>query len=513
MGQGIRKNNESKWGRVEIVPDDPGVQDRLRALQPGVPLTLTRWRWVPPRSWANELPNEFDFSLRCLTTDSGRRFYPWLGIDGHLATAFAGGLAALIEAFKLTGEQRFSYRAQWLLFQRLRATRERLNNQLKHPSSLRVRRSGRGLEARDSILPESVGENDPASGKLWCLDRLLDEGRKEARERGVSKPSASDCVCYGLLRAARLNPLQPKTSDVPGLLRMALYDPPPPLKLKAKDLKSKAKEKAAVTAQVIERVLEAVEPHLVDTSDHFLSWFQGPNNSFVAQIAKRVRAPGGALDRAVVCKVLSDEGWRAYQYVADCVHVALYRFRRLLPEPLNEVENRAFERMHLKQPFFGGLPSLMLAERFPQLNPILTDVWEEEDNGEAVAIMHRLLYYYSEMAAARRATDRLTQSRKAGTRNRGHITVDVELPSTVDEDFSSPKSASGEPSDVLDHVAERLRSRFGVSCRCQSSVWSLRSNEIEEEEDEADVVLYCRECNFEQDLRVSLRELRELVAT
>jgi hypothetical protein len=333
---------------------------------------------------------------------------------------------------------------------------------------------------------------------------LLDEGRKEAREQGVSKPSATDCVCYGLLCAARLNPLQLETSEVPDFVRMALYDPPP--------LKLKAEEMAAVSAQVIERTLEAVEAHLADTNNDFTSWFQGPNNSFVAQIAKQVRAPGGALDRAVVHKVLSDQGWWAYQHMADCVHVALYLFRRLLPEPLNESENRAFERMHLKQPFFGGLPSLMLAERFPQLNPILTDVWEEEDNREAIAIMYRLLDYYSEMAATRRATDRLTQSRKAGTRNKGHITVDVELPSTIDEDFSSPKSASGEPSDVLDHVAERLRSRFGVSCRCQSSDWGLRPNG-DIEEDEADVILYCRECNFEQDLRVSLRELRELATT
>jgi hypothetical protein len=326
---------------------------------------------------------------------------------GYLATAFAGGLAALSQALSLSGEQRFAYRAQWLLFLRLRATREHLKNRLDHPASLRVRRSGRGLEECDSVLPEPVGRNGCNEGKTWKLDRLLDEGRAEAQEQGVSRPSGMDCVRYGLLRAARRDPLRPQAGEVPGLIRMALYESP-----------SGRKADPETTGRVIERALEAVRPHLADGTNAFDRWFRGAKNSFVDQIAKRQQAPGGKLMPAVVRQVLSDQGWLAYQHVADCVHTALYLFRRLHPVPLSEAEGRAFERVHLKQDYFGGLPSLMLAERFPQLWSILTDVWEEVDNREAVAVMHRLLYYYSEMASTRRVADRLAKARKAGTRNK-----------------------------------------------------------------------------------------------
>src|SRR5262249_5993470 len=147
---------------------------------------------------------------------------------------------------------------------------------------------------------------------------------------------------------------------------------------------------------------------------------------------------------------------------------------QLLPVPLNEVENRAFARMHLKQDFFGGLTSLMLHERFPQLLFILTNVWEDEDNGEAIAVMHRLLAVYAEMDGTRRNDDRLAKGRKAGTRNKKHVAVDVELPPEATGGRPTASAPDEKGLSVLDALADDLRTSQGISCGCRNPVWGLR---------------------------------------
>src|SRR5262245_40777220 len=102
-------------------------------------------------------------------------------------------------------------------------------------------------------------------------------------------------------------------------------------------------------------------------------------------------------------------------------------FGRLLPVPLNETERRAFGRMHLRQLYFGGLPAVLLAERFPLLSPILTKVYEEPDNTTAVGVMHTLLGFYAQMAETRRRLDRNVHARKAGAHRAGQANVDVSL--------------------------------------------------------------------------------------
>ena len=408
MSSRIGTDVEQSWGDLEVLPEEPSVVEWYRTRLHGLSFSVTRYRWLPPSEWGEELRGECALTLRCLQGECGRRFYPVASVEDYLATAFACGLAALTQAFGLSGEQRSSYGAQWLLFQRLLATREHLKNHLGNPASLRVRRSGRSLEARNSILPESVGCNSSGQGRPWTLDHLLDEGRREAHGQGFAKPDRKQCVRYGFLRAARLNPLHIQPNEVPALMRMALYVSPEGETVDDKTV-----------GQVVERALEAIESHLADEMDHFSRWLQGRKNSFIGQIAKRKLASGGALKRSVTRRVLFDQGWLAYQHVADCVHTTLYLFRRLLSSPLNDCENRAFERLHLKQDYFGGLPALMLAERFLQLQPILNNVWEDKDNSEAVAIMHRLLDYYSEMAAARRPVDRVAKARKKGDNKTG----------------------------------------------------------------------------------------------
>jgi hypothetical protein len=467
---------ESPWGQVELVPENAGQQEEIRSPVSGAPPTGVTYHWVPPADWAGELPPDFDFSLRCVTVGSGRRFYP-IEVGSYLAMAFAGGLAVLTRAMNLSAEQVFSYRAGWLLFQRIRATREHLRNRLNHPASLRIRRSARGLAEVNSILPEWVGQDGGGRGKPWSLDRLLDEGRKEARRQGVARPDGSDCVRYGLLLAARRNPLRITDPDeVTGLVRLSLYEVPD---TPAPDPQTRD--------EVVARVLDALKPHLAEGegADEFARWFMGPNNSLIGQVGRKKRSPGGALEPSVVRHALSDQGWVAYGHVADCVHTMLYLFRKLLPEALSAAEGRLFGRMHLKQPEFGGLPWFLLAERFAQLETVIDRVWEEPDNRETVAVMHRLLALHADMAAARRQADRLATGRKAGARRKGQVLLDVELP---DELLLAPLSESTE---VLEDLADRAASDMGLSCGCKNPTWGLRPDDL----DEGSAVIYCSACD------------------
>jgi hypothetical protein len=435
--------------------------------------------------------------MRCVPTAHGRRFYPAQCFDDYLATAYAGGLAVLINDLGLSSELLFSYRAMWLFFQRARASRVHLDNTLKHSDSLRVCRRGRELKSGRSLLPESVGMDSYGRGMSWSVGSLLSEGRQEAEAHGKMNPREPDCIRYGLLRAAKRNPLRLDPRAAQDFIRAALYQP---LECAPPD--------ARTAEQVVGRTLAAMQPRMSDNSSDFDRWFWGPKNSLLRQIAKQKKSPGGAMDRATVRQVLVDQGWQGCDYVADCLHAMLHTFRRLLPTPLTERENQIFERMHLKQPMFGDLPLMMLGDRFHLLAPILEDVWVEPDNAEAVAVMYRLLDYYGEMATARRAADRLVKARGKGATNKGQAAVVVDQPPDDLLGGGYRAEETNRAAVILGDLAEQLCKEKGVSCGCADPSWKIRSHG--QDDVDALLTLYCEYCPFEFPCKVPLSRLREL---
>jgi hypothetical protein len=551
----------SRWGHIETLPEAPEVCARARELVPDREFTLDRYRWVPPPAWRGQLPDNYDFALRCVTTGAGRRFYPDCGVAAYLATAFAGGLVVLTNLRPLSPEEQDAYRLQWLWFQRAQTTGEHLRDDLEHVASLRLRRSARGLENTNSILPESIGQDEAGEGEPWSLDRLLDIGRREARAAGKSNVSAVDCVKYGLLSAARRNPLWVQPKEVPGLVRGALYD--------TGDLPTLPKDTKAANdtiQEVVWRTLEAMRSHRRDSTGDFDRWFWGPNNTLAKQVGQRKKAPGGSLDPRLVRRVLLGQGWRAYAPVANCLHAMMFHFRHLLPTRLTEDENRLFERTYLRQPFLGDLPLLMLHERFPAIDLILPEVCEEEDNSEAVAVMHRRLAYYGEMAPARRDADRLVQSRRAGTKPGAPVPVTVPLPQgatagggtmsgklkggAAKGDLAEPAALEGEEADAsaekegqcphgeegresqeeegaftsqvaldpLSVIAEGLASRHHFACGCPCPTWKLNMDHLDADTRTFTVTLYCASLAhedgsvpvFERTITASLAELQDV---
>jgi hypothetical protein len=519
-------SHEQEWGTIHIEPEreDSLPQEMLNKLRNGgitSRFAISRYTWVPPETLADQLPPGFTFSLRCICfpEDELRRFYPLNNFDEYIAQAFAGGLALLDRIKNLSPEQRFSYRAMWQFFQRIRRTREHFGNRLLNGGSLRITRSGREGSQNFSILPESVGLNSQKKGKPWAVGQLLRIGESEARAQGISNPTEEDCVGYGLVCAARLDPLEVPEDQVPALIRLALYESIP-----VEAFRNLSPDDPLVTKlreAVLDRSLVALERHLGDEAALFDGWLAGQKNSFVRQLAQQKKAFGGPLQRDVVRRVLQDLGWDAYPYMADCLHVMMWVFMQILPEPLNEAEKSRFERMYFKQSYFGRLPSALLAERFRFLNGILWDIVEATDNRSAIAVLHRLLAYYGEMATNRRMIDRTIKDRNAA-RDVFGFAGECELNPAIDQADRQVTEYSNDPdamwlNDLADDIAKRIarladlvRQENKIHCTCAVPRWDCRATG--QTGQIATLMHRCRQCGSTTSTEISIEELQRICA-
>ena len=83
----------------------------------------------------------------------------------------------------------------------------------------------------------------------------------------------------------------------------------------------------------------------------------------------------------------------------------------------------------------------------------------------------------------------------------------MELPAQAESRLSIPSDAL----DLLGELADRLRSKLGLSCDCDNPEWGLRSDGFDDMD--AKVTLHCVNCTFEHTCCVSLVTLRELTET
>jgi hypothetical protein len=492
-------------GSLNVKPDDTTWVADVLGPQKAAGVLSQLYTWTPPPSAQRELPPATTLVLRCATFPDGvRRFYPTLSFDTFIDVAFNAGLGIWSELESKTGEHRQSERLKWFLFRRVRVTREHLTNVLLNPESLRVRTCGQGVEKIYSILPEDVGlyaSHKEREG--WCMAELLKEGREEAQERGVNKPTSSDLIHYGLLRAAQRNPLEVSDREVPGLLRQALYDTVMLPDYEA--CRPKPVYDTATRDAVIERVWNAILRHLEEPASEFDSWFQGPNNSFIAQIAKKKRAPGGALDPEVVRQILLDLGWEAYPRVGGLVDATMRTIFHLIDPPLNMLENEFYQQYYLKQPHFGEVPFVLWVERFPFLDESLWEMWTNPGDRQKVAVFHRLLYYYGAMAIERRSIDRLMSAKKA---SRGKNSPYVQEVSFDLDQHDSPASPTHQE---IEELAEEVRDRNQVRCKCVTPLRPDWASEVSDFKDkEVTITHTCRTCDTTVTTILSLEKLKAL---
>lgn len=413
----------TRTGDYDMQFDDPsffgtvtfGEPQAVQLAFPGDPqktvaVTCEHGEWRPPDRLVPFLPDDFSLPLDCYRgPDRLRRIVPLCTFEELIDVGAVGGLAVLHGVRGFSSEVDNSYRAMFLIHQHVRGRayggtrgmKEHLTREFDYSRDLYVRRLGRTADDQRNVLPDDVGLNNHGEGHRLSVGQLTENGRRAAVKAGYRNPTSKHAIAFGLFQAAQLNPLEVQPEGVPALVRMALFDVDP-----SKDVPSEE-----LLEQVKERLLEAIDSHLLDPQEEFDRWFVGPGNSLVKQIAQQKLKRGGELQREEVRGALLHLGWEAYGYVGQCVHALMRTVKNSMPDPLDDKEKRLFEQMHEGQPCFGDLPLALLAERSSFLRRAVLTIWHEPDDPNHVRILHRLLSYYSDVSRKRREADR--QSKQA----------------------------------------------------------------------------------------------------
>jgi hypothetical protein len=389
-------------GRIEVVPLPSSQWTLPEATEQAI------YRWIPGVAALGDVPPYFTVELECsLIANKRRLITPRAGSEDLVVSSYTGGLAVLNAVKPLTAEEQHAYRIMFLMFRRVVNMREHLMRKFQHSRDLYVRRSGRESDDERDVLPPDLGLTEANCGKRWSISDLMQAGEAAAQKFGITRPTSADRIQWGLFESAKRNPLLVQPGQVEGLVRAALFHGGP----------SDIEIDEELSAELERRVLVAVDSHLDDDNEGFRAWLYGPKNSFVKQIAQQKKAPHGKIPQEVVRKFLLDLGWRAYGYMANCVEAQMWAFWKALPEPLDEQDQQVFDLTFRRQPVFGDLPLIMIAERFPFIRYAMVQLCREPLSCESIGIIHRMLYYYSWMSDERRPADRraqqATQFRKA----------------------------------------------------------------------------------------------------
>jgi hypothetical protein len=454
---------------------------------PNKPTFVATHRYIWRPSSAIELPPDFELSFDCnIDADGIRRFVPTDGVKPFILQASLGGSVLLRRYAKMTREERQSYRAMHLIFQVGSHVRERFGRRFKTERDLYLPTPGR-LEGAH-VLPERLGLGRGGAGKSWKPQELIERGRACAKQAGVNGPNTETCIRFGLLEAARQDPLSIDDPDeCRKIVRLGLFDLGP--------------DSEQLTETAIERVqgrlLGALHDHLEDDADTFNHWFFEEFNSVVGGIAKQ-KGTDGPIKRSIVRQAILETVFRAYPYVGQCVNVQMRDFLQCLPEPLNASEHAVFDPLYLRQSILGNLPLILLHERLGFLSEIVLDIFEKPQDKAPWGVVLRMLQYYGEMVSKKRAGDRRYKQQTP------HRNIDNRSGAVFSLDEAQDQAAKSDR-DLFQNIAAELRELRQAKCRCATSTrW--RAETVEgQADDELQIKLRetCELCGHSEECSVS----------
>ncbi|HEV2972373.1 MAG TPA: hypothetical protein VGY55_20535 [Pirellulales bacterium] len=360
------------------------------------------------------------------------------------------GLEILTGIGRLDSWGHHTYCGMKLIFDAVREMREHFNRSFNFVRDLYIRLPGRESRDERNVLPSDLGRTADGRGRKWSIQQLLKRGEEAATAIGITRPTTRQCISYGLLAGAQLNPLEISGKDLQLLVRMALYDLPqgesPPREM---------------VDQVSDRILVAVQRHWHDGPAKFQKWFAGPHNNFLKTIAEQPNSPGGNLPREAVRRVFLDLGIEAYVYVAGCVEAFAKWFQKALPEKLTRAELQQFEQVFMRQHYLGGLPLVLVMERSEIIRDSIVNIWENPGDRQATRVLHRQLYFYTEMIANRRAADR--RFKPKGSAKGSAQKYVKQLPYEVKQ-IASSRNDEFDLSRIIQHI--RIQRGLPAHCDC-----------------------------------------------
>ncbi|MDG3005901.1 hypothetical protein [Paludisphaera mucosa] len=437
------------WGKLTPT-DDRGAPSLLsEAMGTVVQARSTMWVWTPPDDLPNPLPRGLCLPIRIHVGADGIRYISAVGPKERPKGTPAGGLAGLVVAVMgeaglamrerdgdLSPENIFRHRLAFLAIQRARRTKEFCLRKFNSPKDLRI--AGSGGSSNHTLVDGLYPLYGPGLGRD-PIETLLDAGRNDAREAGIDDPSYGQSISYGFAAHARSNP-GPPVANVSDLIRSVVF---------GVGFESNP-EDAVSEAVVVERLCDALGRHLEKPAARYNGWFSGRGSSLVKQIGGRKKARGGILKGPMVRRALIQLGWNAHGYVAECVGYLMLAVAKALPVPLSLRERRIFEGMHLPQPHFGGLPMILLVDRFQFLEGSLGNLCENPGDSDHVRVLHQVMQSYVDLNSERRRLD-----------------CEIKRPATLV--FDEKRDAAPEPIvDRLALIVMRILESRGLGCGCST---------------------------------------------
>jgi len=218
-----------------------------------------------------------------------------------------------------------------------------------------------------------------------------------------------------------------------------------------------------------------------------------------------MRKCGGPIAREVVRRSLLDLVFDAFTYVGDCVCLQMQALLQALPLPLAERERSLFEALYFKQDYLGGLPLILLRDRFPFLKEAILDIFAAPGDPGPVGVLLRLLQYYEEMDSARREVDRGLKRREIHNKATGQVARTVSL----DDGMSGTSAAAS--NDLFGKIAAWLRDDRGINCLCtDAGTWTARLLDGEVDGEVLLIDVECEQCCYSERIEVERGEFEEI---
>jgi hypothetical protein len=439
---------------------------------------LEQYNWSPPPDVLGNFPGGFTLAMDCVTAAGGMRlFTPYPNDVDWVLQASLGGFAVYNRAGRLDAEERYSHHASRLFFAKTRRFQEFQARDFENPLYLQVENSLIGAFGKAHILPDDLGLNASQEGKPWNVADLLENGRANLPPEVSISPA--NMIRYGLLTAASRNPIDPESlsqSEANALVRSAIFYSDP-------DQQTVSSETVDIVQQ---RLWTKVHDKADATSEKFYQWFHDDNANLIHSIEKQKKG-GGEIDRDLVRQSFVEIGWRSFQYVAVGVQVQMLAFAESLPTPLTPEERVPFETFYYRKPFLGGLSFLLLRDQLPFLQVAIRPILCEPKNPSHVGAFLRLLRYYGEMSASRRAADRLQKRQLPPTIELNDATMTITHVTETEFHANDAHVAIGA-------LANTLRREREICCDCPADGdWVIDRN-TEADDDPVVINLLCSAC-------------------
>ena len=353
-----------------------------------------------------------------------------------------------------------------------------MTRKFKYSRDLFLRQNCRPASDQRNILPDTILREKQGKLEKMTVRQLIENGRQAVENGIASSPVGGQPIPEGFYQEAVDNPLELDGEEVRALVLRTLYDFDP--------ANAPSEE---IVGFVRERLAAAVDAHRDDTYAAFVDWFAGRKSSFVKQIAKQKKMPGGVLTNAEVNQALLALTIEAYQQMARCIDALMQAFKNSMPVPLSAQENTLFEQMYESQPYYGGFPAAFLAERMNFLKPAVLAIWNEPENEDCKHVLYRMFSYYAEMARTRREADR--RSKRTDGRPQPWI-----------ENLHGEARPAEETR--FDLIGDHIREVHGITCDSGCLQWGSRL--VKQTEESVTIGIRCECGNSDRSLEMSIDE-------